>query len=88
MFAHFSSQCGAASLADYLWRTLQGMGFGPEELLLHACGAGSDLPPLHAAVASGEPAAVSTNSAASTCTSERSVLCNSSGSSWGSVFCV
>ncbi|KAG2437793.1 hypothetical protein HXX76_005413 [Chlamydomonas incerta] len=51
-------QCGAASLADYLWRTLQRMGFGPEEVLLHACGAGGDLPPLHAAVASGEPAAV------------------------------
>ncbi|KAG2449749.1 hypothetical protein HYH02_005274 [Chlamydomonas schloesseri] len=51
-------QCGAAHLAEYLWRTLQGMGFGAEELLLHACGAGGDLPPLHAAMASGEPPAV------------------------------
>jgi hypothetical protein len=52
-------QAGAVALAARVWVALEQQGFAGEELLLHAPSAGrSDLPPLHAAAASGDPRAV------------------------------
>ncbi|GLC54277.1 hypothetical protein PLESTB_000842700 [Pleodorina starrii] len=51
---------GHCALAEVLWASLERLGFGAEEVLLHgSVGArgGGDLPLLHAAVASGEPRA-------------------------------
>ncbi|GFR42574.1 hypothetical protein Agub_g3501 [Astrephomene gubernaculifera] len=45
---------GACSLAKLLWRSLEELNFGAEEVLLHASGIENGLPLLHAAVTSGE----------------------------------
>ncbi|KXZ51954.1 hypothetical protein GPECTOR_11g78 [Gonium pectorale] len=48
----------SVALAQHLWAALEQLNFGAEEVLLHAVGTQSHLPPLHAAVVSGSESAV------------------------------